>query len=290
MRAIPLALAALLAVPLLPALPGAPPDAPSLPAAPPEGSVELSHGFFTPYMHIAALDIPRGIRPGSWLQIGDANCTASFVLRDTLSRLYITTAGHCTESIGQRAAIKEGVLIAALGESVEFGTVVAHWPQGLDAALIRIDEDKYDLVNPTMIGWGGPTGLVTEIPEGPIVRVLHYGWGWVTWYDHATRCRTGITLPIDLEDWTSSTWWTAEIGGGGDSGSATMTEDGKALGILDWARSPVVPTPTGAFVSARMGGVRLDAALNRWNAQGWGLSLVEGGPLNPVCLPEPPVP
>ncbi len=67
--------------------------------------------------------------------------------------------------------------------------------------------------------------------------------------------------------------------------------DGRALGILDWGGGDVVPVPgTTAFLSTAVGGVRLDAVMARWNAQGWGLSLVTGDPVDPVCRPEPPLP
>jgi len=279
-------LAALAALLVLPVAAWSLPEPPPAPAAatPPQDAVELSHGFWTPYMHLAALDIPRGIRPGAWLQIGAANCTAAFVVQDPAGALYITTAGHCTEHVGQRVSVKEGVLVAALGDMVPFGTVVARWPAGLDAALVRIDEDKYPQVNPRMTGWGGPTGLATANP-GTASVVKHYGWGWVTWYDFSTRCRAGV-----FNSWQANTWWYAGIGGGGDSGSAVMTADGKALGILDWGGGIIVPTPTGAFLSTMEGGVRFDRVLQAWANEGRDLSLVLGGPVNEVCTPEPPVP
>lgn len=272
-----LASAAMLALPALP-MPGA-----GTPAAAPE-AVPLSHGFFTPFMHLAALDIPEGIRPGAWVQIGTAECTAAFVVTDAAGALYITTAAHCTGFVGQRARVTQGQMVAALAEPAEFGTVVARWPQGLDAALVRIDPETYSQVSPTMIGWGGPTGLVTDTPPKG-TGTLHHGWGWVTWYEQQTRCRRG-----SLEGAGTNTWWAHEVGGGGDSGSPIMTEDGRALGILDWGGGLIVPTPTGAFASTMVGGVRLDAVLRALNAQGWGLSLVEGGPVNQLCTPEPPVP
>lgn len=284
-----LAAVALLALPALPALPA---------EETPAGAVPLSHGFFTPYMHLAALNLAEGIRPGAWVQINGGDCTLSFVLRDTLGRLYITTAGHCTGALGQRAAITHDALVAAAAPPMEFGTLVARSPcvsgaatcpgnQRLDAALVRIDADKYGLVNPSMVGWGGPTGLLTTIPADGS-ETLHHGWGWVTWYDQQTRCRRGS---VAAEWWGANSWWVAEIGGGGDSGSAVMTADGLAIGILDWGGGNVVPTlVTSAFVSDHVGGVRLDKVIAAWNAQGWGLSLVTGGPVNPVCMPEPALP
>lgn len=259
----------------------------SLPAtvpAPPADAVPASHGFFVPYMHLAALNIPEGIRPGGWVQVSGSDCTLSFVLRDTQGRLYITTAAHCA-NLGARASLTHDALVAAAATPEPFGTVVATWPGGLDAALIRIDPEDYPKVNPTLIGWGGPTGLATgTIPVG--TETLHHGWGWVTWYEQQTRCRKGT-----LESGSGSTWWTEELGGGGDSGSAMMLADGRALGIVDWARDvEVVPGTGGAFYAMSLGGVRMDAVITRLNQQGWGLSLVTGEPVNPICMPEPPLP
>lgn len=278
MRALVLPALLLLALPALPA--GSAPV-----QAPLENAVELSHGFFVPYMHAAALNVAPGIRPGGWVQINGSDCTLAFVLRNTAGELFITTAGHCTGPLGQRASVTQDAPIASLAPPMQFGTLVASWPRGLDAALIKIDADKYDLVNPSMVGWGGPTGLVTDNPDFGSVT-LHHGWGWATWYDQQTRCRRGL-----LDSTNRDIWVTLEHGGGGDSGSAIMMGDGRALGILDWGGGVVVPTfVTGAFVSTHVAGVRMDAVLNAWNAQGWGLELVTGGPVNPVCVPEPSLP
>jgi hypothetical protein len=282
MRALLLvAAAALLAVPAIPV------GVPSLGAPPAASARELSHGFFTPYMNQYALDIPRGIRPGAWLEIGDANCTASFVVQDPTGALYITTAGHCTSGPGQRASIKENALIGMQNDIHPFGTVVANWPHGLDAALIRIDAEQYADVNPTMLGWGGPTGLLTSIPAQDPVIVRHYGWGWATWYEQNTRCRSGVA---DLASWDSTTWWYFGLGGGGDSGSAVMTSDGLAMGILDWGAFAIPTVVTSAFVSPEEGGTRFDQALAAFSqVLGKQFTLVPGGPLNAVCQEDLPL-
>jgi hypothetical protein len=258
----------------------------------PAGVVELSHEWWVPYMDKGALNIPHGIRPGAWLRMGNAHCTAAFVLTDPQDNLYITTSGHCTQSTGQRAFVKQGAVNAAVGEWLAFGTVVARWPSGYDAALIRVDSDKHDLVKPTMSGWGGPTGVATTRPAD----ALHYGWGWITWQDHYTRCRAAVTT-----GWSATTWWirTDTYGGGGDSGSGVMGQDGLALGILNWATN-IQPDPVGgAFYAKDLGGIRMDVAIDLLTAQsGIPLVLVTGGdttmvplpaPLGTQCHPEPPV-
>lgn len=264
----------------------------------PDGVVELSHEWWVPYMDTAALDIPNGIRPGAWLRLGNSYCTASFVVEDQAGKLYLMTAGHCTQSLGQRIAVKQGTLVAAAGEWLEFGTLIGRNPNGYDTALIRIDEDKYDLVDPNMPGWGGPQGVATTRPAD----ALHYGWGWVTWQEHQTRCRAATTL-----SWSPTTWWieTDTYGGGGDSGSGVMSYAGLALGNLNWATNVQYPNLPGgigggAFYSKQLGGLRMDFALERLEAQtGLQLSLVAGDditvlpfpqPIGDDCEPEPPLP
>lgn len=282
--AVPLAILALASVGLGAGTPGGDPDPVQAwdgRGPLPEGVVELSHSWWVPTMDVAALDIAHGIRPGAWLKLGDSYCTASFVVKDATGALYLTTAGHCTQGVGQRIAVKQGTLVAAAGEWLEFGTLVARYPGGYDAALIRIDEDKYPLVDPDMPGWGGASGVATSSPGD----ALHYGWGWVTWQEHHTRCRAATTL-----SWGPTVWWveTQTYGGGGDSGSGVMSYAGLAMGILNWARN-IEPDPIGgAFYTKELGGLRFDVALSRLAAQtGLQLSLVTGGPVTVLALPEP---
>jgi hypothetical protein len=274
MRAPLLALALLLALPALPV------------SAPAHDAVPLSHEAIAPYMHLAALDLAEGIRPGAWIQLGTADCTAAFVLRDATGALYLTTAGHCTTAPGQRASYTSDAAVAALATPEPFGTVVANWPQGLDAALIRIDADEYANVNPSMIGWGGPTGLVTSAPpDGTQTR--HYGWGWWTWMDHTTRCRVGLLEPADFGGFDSATWWYFGPVGNGDSGSGVLTADGRALGILDWGG---LGTPTSPAAFMEGGGTRLDRAIAAFEAvTGLDLELVTGGPVSDTCSTQLPV-
>ncbi len=251
-----------------------------------------SHGYWVPYMETAAPSIPDGIRPGAWIQAGSHYCTAAFVVEDQTGGLYLTTAAHCTDHVGQRVSVMEGTLVAAAGQWEPFGTVVEHWPGwNLDAALIEIDEDHHDDVDPSMPGWGGPTGIATDAPEG----VFHYGWGWVTWQEHQNRCRDGPSV-----SWGSQTWWANTTGGGGDSGSGVLTDSGEALGILAWGRQLTNDPIGGAFIAEQLGGTRFDVALDALEgATGLDLELVEGDdvsaieapdPVGTLCEPEPPTP
>lgn len=248
-----------------------------------------SHGFWVPYMETAAPLVPEGIGPGSWIRVGGHYCTAAFVVADAEGDRYLTTAGHCTDAVGQEAYVLEDALVAGAADWESFGTVVARWPGwNLDAALIEIDDDHSGDVDPSMAGWGGPTGLASQAPD----HGFHYGWGWVTWQEHQTRCRDGPSV-----SWGPTTWWLETTGGGGDSGSGVVTGTGQALGILTWGRQVTYEPVGGAFVAEQLGGVRMDVALDALSADaGLDLQLVTGDELAPVstatddavCPPEPP--
>lgn len=255
----------------------------------PRDATPVGHGTVAPVMHIAALNLAPGIRPGAWIQIGVANCTAAFVLADPAGSLYITTAGHCAEVVGERAFVTHDAAIALNAPPRAFGTVVATWPLGYDAALIAIDPERNAEVNPRMTGWGGPVGIVTDAPPaGTVVR--HYGWGWWTWFDHASRCRSGVLEPAEAGGFDDETWWHVGPVGNGDSGSGVITADGRALGILDWGGIGV-PVGVGPVAHVEGGGVRFDVALAALReVTGLDLALVPGGLPSDGCEGIVPAP
>jgi hypothetical protein len=241
MRALPLLLAAALLLPV---------------------AAQASHDMYVPTMRLLAQGVPDSIRPGAWMS-SPSNCTMAFVVRDTASRLYITTAAHCVDFVGQPVS---------LWEEGRIGTVRAM--AGVDMALVEIDPAKYDRVNPTMVGWGGPTGMAT----GPVAEgtpLLHYGWGYLgTWVVDQTRCRPHVFFANDGARYEGL----GQISSG-DSGSPIMTADGKAMGLTNWGFGIVVQIP-GYF-----GGPRFDQGLAALEgASGLDLELVTGEPVRPVCL------
>lgn len=230
-----------------------------------------THGAIVPYMELLAQHKVPGIRPGAWME-QPAACTFAFVVEDSHGTTYITSAGHCVNRVGQAVTMRE------LGE---IGRVVAYRNAGptADYALIRIHDDMLDLVDPTMIGWGGPTGLYTS-DAPPVDTLKHYGWGSGTWADHQTRCRTGVAA---TEFWTDRTFTMYSSVLWGDSGSGTMTSEGLALGINTHLN---VPLANGFSI-----GPRFDHALAELGRiAGLELSLVEGRPVNDTCDPEGTVP
>lgn len=225
------------------------------------------------------------IRPGAQQSNG---CTLSWIMRDAAGALYQTTAGHCTSSIGQR--------IGANGVGT-FGTIIwrVNGGVGNDMALIRIDADKYSLVNPTLCHWGGPTGIATPADAGTQGTqhdsMLHYGWG-VMWNGQETRARAGYipnqAAGAPAPTMTGSGWFgdgSVRMKGftdGGDSGSPMMLKGGLAAGVhthrLDSA-------PNGYGIKAA---TRLDMMLPRVEAGlGLDLSIVPGMPVDYTGLTIP---
>ena len=181
------------------------------------------------------------IQPGTRITSGGSGCTMNFIYREVLAgssattrrsvsrttattsataepRLFAGTAGHCVKGVGARVSTRDGA----------FGTV-AFWVLDDidDFAFIEIDRDKEHLVNPRMLGFDGPTGVVSgsEARRGDEAQV--YGNGLVFGETELTRPRSGTltrsnsrhygaTLPVIF----------------GDSGGPVLHESGAALGIV----------------------------------------------------------
>jgi hypothetical protein len=154
------------------------------------------------------------IRPGARQSNG---CTLNFVFRDA-DHLYIGTAGHCTNSVGQR------ISTAQIGE---FGTVVYRLNGGVgsDFALIRIDVDKHGLVEATMCAFGGPSEGSGSTAAGQ--HVHNYGWGYQTSSTGATRARVGV-----LSSGGGNSITFEGFGSPGDSGSPVTGVVDQPVGIV----------------------------------------------------------
>jgi hypothetical protein len=229
----------------------------------PEG-VPLTHGPIVPVMDLLAQNVKPGIRPGQWMQY-PADCTFSFVVADQSGRLYITSAGHCVDFTGQAVRTRD------LGE-IGFVRAWRFTDVGQDFALIQIHPHMYEHVDPTMIGWGGPTGLLTTTPPaGTTLR--HYGFGSATWMDHSTRCRSAVTTG---SSWSTTTYHQHGVVLWGDSGSPTMTAAGLAVGI----NTHLSLNPA----AGQSSGTRFTHALAQLSQMtGLQLTLVPGRAVNDVC-------
>lgn len=206
----------------------------------------------------------NGLSPGDELIADGSRCTLAFLFAD-VTGLYFATAGHC---------LGEGSRASSPGHG-EWGTAVLSFDQdgaGRDFALIRVDENKHDALNPALCTWGGPTGIYDTTPASGEVR--HHGWGLLVGDLGPTRARSGANL-----------WWDGGsaftfIGAGvpGDSGSAVISADGRAIGVL---------THVGIFpaTAATNGGTHLVRGFELAREQGLELRLVLEGE-DPVAVLE----
>ncbi len=163
------------------------------------------------------------LRPGT----GMGFCTYNFVFykqgtENTEPTAYIGTAGHCTDTLGQRMSHP------ALGE---IGTVVYDSDlvsSTVDFSLIEIDAKMVGQTNPEVLHWGGPTGIVSqeELQVGDEVDI--YGYGLLVGMNEATRPRQGYLVAKNEDEYQADM-----PAVNGDSGAPLLHhETGKALGII----------------------------------------------------------
>lgn len=182
------------------------------------------------------------IQPGTRIVSGNSACTMNFIYREVLPkpsdrgrrgtaarrststtaplkpRLFAGTAGHCVSGVGARVSTDDGA----------FGTVAFYVNNDSDDfAFIEIDREKERLVNPSMLGFDGPTGVISGEAAKPGDAAHVYGNGLIFGETELTRPRSGwltrsdsqyfgATLPVIM----------------GDSGGPVLHEDGSALGII----------------------------------------------------------
>ncbi|HVM21388.1 MAG TPA: hypothetical protein VM307_15620, partial [Egibacteraceae bacterium] len=145
------ALVVLIATPTVAATPTA--ASPEEPGWGPEPPAEISRPAFG--------DRSSPIRPGASM---NGYCTYNFVFYERVPapqvpRVYIGTAAHCTERLGERTRL--GAAGTVIGTVVYDADLVG---SGVDFSLIRIDADLVSKTNPTVLGAGGPEG-VTAVSE-----------------------------------------------------------------------------------------------------------------------------
>lgn len=185
----------------------------------------------------------RPLQPGGMVASGDWSwCTLNLVFEDEDGNVYMGTAAHCTSHVGERMRL--------YGHG-EVGTLVfrdyVNWlSEGddpyKDFALIKIDEDRHDLVDPQGRFWGGPSGVETDFE--PYTPTMGYGQGAIFSATEPTRPRVGF-LHHGFQDGSNEHgdrfqgWFAATHPvQGGDSGGFITTDEGKAIGVINWAAEP----------------------------------------------------
>ena len=196
------------------------------------------------------------IQPGAEVFSSVGQCTLNYVFRDG-STLYIGTAGHCSEHVGD---------VMTDANQARIGTVAFRIQSGDDDfTLIRIDPARYGEVNPSVRSWGGPTGFTvsSETNLGDILLLSGYGVGF-SLLDQ-TRGRPGI-----LADDTPTAFYAELPAIFGDSGGPVIeASTHKALGIVSGIGITIPPST--------LLGPTVEGTLKTLAAHGWPVQLVTAG-------------
>ena len=180
---------------------------------------------------------------------GGGECTANFIFYNGID-VFIGQAAHCagtgapTETSGCTSATKPlGTPVKVTGASKPGTLVYSSWITMAklgekdtntcgynDFALVKIDPADRDKINPSVPFFGGPTGIATGSTAfgDPIYT---YGNSPLRAGISALSPKSGVSLGDGGGGW-SHTCYTATPGVPGDSGSAVLAKDGKALGVL----------------------------------------------------------
>ena len=196
------------------------------------------------------------VHPGVQTYTEGAQCTSNFVFTQG-SEVYLGQAAHCSGTGGatETNGCDSGSL--PIGTPVEIdgatrpGTLVYNsWltMQGRgetnpdacaynDFALVRVDPADVANVNPSVPGFGGPTG-VGEAADGSNV----YSYGNSSLRGGVTKLspKQGTVVATEGNGW-SRTVYTVTPGVPGDSGSGFLSSTGQAFGTLSTLQ--VLPTP-----------------------------------------------
>jgi hypothetical protein len=189
------------------------------------------------------------IKPGNMTFTDGAQCTSNFIFQDA-SNVYIGQAAHCsgtggaTETDGcDSGSLPIGTPVEVTGASRPGTMVYNSWLEMQadaesnpdtcaynDFALVRLDPVDVGKVNPSVPGFGGPTGLG---PSSAMLGDTVYSYGNSSLRGGVTKLRPkqGIVVQSEGNGW-SRTVYTATPGIPGDSGSGFMSGSGAAIGVL----------------------------------------------------------
>ena len=172
-----------------------------------------------------------GVRPGGEVQTEQGLCTLNFLFVTPEGERFIGTAGHCivgegpvADNAGEKTWAKgTGPAAKDSGNTRigEFAYAVLQDPK--DFALIRVDPGVD--ASPEMCNYGGPTGINDEISDGP--KVLQY-FGNGVGIGSTVPARSAVAMGFPNADHV----YAAGLALPGDSGSAVITDDGRAVGVL----------------------------------------------------------
>jgi hypothetical protein len=189
------------------------------------------------------------IHPGVQTVTEGGQCTSNFVYQDG-SGVYLGQAAHCsgtgaaTETDGcDSGSLPLGTEVEIEGASRPGVMVYNSWlaMQAAnerdedtcaynDLALVRVDPADVAHVNPSVPGFGGPTGLA-ESPGALGSTVYSYGNSPLRGGVSVLKPKQGTVAENTGEGWSTAIY-TLTPGIPGDSGSGFLTSSGAAFGVL----------------------------------------------------------
>lgn len=210
------------------------------------GSLGASHGAAAPEWADAE---DATISPGVQMITEGGQCTANFVFTDD-SEVYLGYAAHCAGTGGSTAtngceagtlptgtteveiqgASQPGTLAYSSWETMQdLDETDADTCQFNDFALVALHHDDHDAVSPSIPFWGGPDGLGES--SATMDKVYTYGNSSLRLGIELLSPKEGYSLGQSASGWNHPVY-TLTPGIPGDSGSAVLDQDGRALGVL----------------------------------------------------------
>jgi hypothetical protein len=226
------------------------------------------------------------IHPGVQTHTAGAQCTSNFVFQEG-SDVYLGQAAHCSGTGGQTetdgctsGSLPIGTPVEVTGAGKPGTLVYNSWltmqakgesdPDTCaynDLALVRLDPADAGQVNPSVPGFGGPTGVGTVGDLGSTV----YSYGNSELRGGVTKLspKQGFLLQNEGNGWSHNVA-TLSPGIPGDSGSGFLNASGQAIGVLSTLQLAPLPASNG------VGDLGKELAYLRANSAFTGLSLVPG--------------
>jgi hypothetical protein len=223
------------------------------------------------------------IHPGVQTFTDGAQCTSNFVFSGG-GATYLGQAAHCagtgaaTDTNGcDSASLPLGTPVEITGAAKPGTLVYSSWltMQATheadantcafnDLALVRIDPADVGKVNPSVPGFGGPTGVGTAAAGD---TVYSYGNSELRGGVSTLSPKQGTVVAVDGGGWSYNVY-TLSPGVPGDSGSGFLSASGQAIGVL--STLDFAPTPGSNGVGA------LGLELAYMHAHGNGANVVPG--------------
>jgi hypothetical protein len=226
------------------------------------------------------------IHPGVQVFTNGAQCTSNFVFSDG-SNVYLGQAAHCSSTGGQTStngcqtdSLPLGTPVQVTGASNPGTLVYNSWltehANGEadadtcaynDLALIKVDPADVGKVNPSVPGFGGPTGVGAAGGLGSTV----YTYGNSELRGGVTKLspKQGVVVQNAPSGWSHDVY-TVTPGIPGDSGSGFMNGSGQAIGILSVLELAPLPAANG------VGDLAKEIAYMHANSTFSGVNLVPG--------------